>query len=290
MAYFFHLLIIINIYIILALATNLLVGVTGLLSLSQAAFYGIGAYLTVLSLNVFNLTLIPSILFILLISGCIGLLIAYPSLKLKGDYFVLATLSFQFIVFSVFYNWSPITKGPYGISGILKPTLFGKIPITGLTAFLAVSTILTVIMVFIFHRLIYSPFGRLLKGIRDDEIAIMSIGRDVTRYKTVAFIISSGIMALPGIIFATYMSYIDPTSFNLDESIFILCTVLIGGAGNIKGPIVGSVFLVIIPEALRFIGLPETIAANVRQIIYGLVLIFLMRYRPEGIAGEYGIK
>ena len=97
-------------------------------------------------------------------------------------------------------------------------------------------------------------------------------------------------LGLAGLLFASYVSYIDPTSFNLDEAIFILMAVLIGGAGNNRGPVSGAMFIVVMPEILRFVGLPDSIAANVRQIIYGIILIVLMRFRPQGILGEYGIK
>ena len=99
-----------------------------------------------------------------------------------------------------------------------------------------------------------------------------------------------GIAAIAGALYSSYITYIDPTSFTIDESIFIICVILVGGSGNLKGPIVGAVFMIILPELLRFVGLPDTIAPNVRQIIYALTLILLMFFRPQGIAGEYKLK
>ncbi|NLO22084.1 MAG: branched-chain amino acid ABC transporter permease [Syntrophomonadaceae bacterium] len=290
MEYVIHLIILINIYIILTTSTNLLVGVTNLLSLGQAALYGIGAYLSVLALMVFHWPLIPTLLFSMIITGLLSLLLAWPSLRLKGDYFVLATLGFQLIVFNILYNWVSVTRGPYGIPGIPNPKLFGDVEISGLWAFLALSLVLAVIVIFLFHNLIHSPFGRALRGVRDDELSMQALGKNVTAFKIQAFVISSAFIAISGFLYATYVSYIDPTSFNLDESIFILSALIVGGLGNIRGPIIGALVVILLPEALRFIGLPDSVAANIRQIIYGLALIVLMRFRPQGIAGNYAIK
>jgi len=280
----------INIYIILCVSTNLLVGMTNLLSLGQAAFYGIGAYLAVLFLMILNLPMIPALLLVMIGTAVASLLIAYPTLRLKGDYFVLATLGFQLIVFTILYNWVSVTRGPYGIPGIPSPKLFGIFPISGLIPFLVLSSILSLIIVLIFFKLIHSPFGRVLKGIRDDEIAVVSLGRNITNFKIWTFVISSAFIGIAGFIYATYVSYIDPTSFNLDEAIFILAALLIGGTGNIKGPVAGAVFVVVLPELLRFVGFPDSVAANLRQIVYGLALIILMRYRPQGLLGEYKLQ
>jgi len=290
MNYILHIIIMINIYIILTVSTNLLVGMTNLLSLGQAAFYGIGAYLAVWALMVLHFPLIPAILLVMAGTALISLLIAYPTLRLRGDYFVLATLGFQLIIFTVLYNWVSVTRGPYGIPGIPSPELLGIVPISGLIPYLIFSLVMSLLTILIFYKLIHSPFGRVLKGIRDDEIAVLSLGRNDTAFKIWAFVISSAFIGIAGIIYATYVSYIDPTSFNLDEAIFILAAVLIGGTGNIRGPVVGAIFVVILPELLRFVGFPDAIAANLRQIIYGFSLIGFMFYRPQGLAGEYELK
>ena len=290
MNYIFHIIIMINIYIILTVSTNLPVGMANLVSLGQAAYYGIGAYLTVLALMIFHLPLIPTILFIMLFTAIASLLIGIPSIRLKGDYFVLATLGFQLIIFTILYNWVSLTRGPYGIPGIPAPKLFGIISISGIIPFLIISSILAGLTIFAFYKLVHSPFGRVLKCLRDDEIAVLSLGRSVTKFKIISFVISSAFISIAGFIYATYVTYIDPTSFNLDEAIFILAAVLIGGTGNIKGPVIGAIFVVVLPELLRFVGFPDSIAANLRQIVYGLALILLMRYRPQGLAGEYKLR
>ncbi len=280
----------INIYIILTLGVNLLVGYSNLLSISHAAFYGIGAYLSVLALMTFKLTLIPSIVLAAAGTAVLAYFIGKVSIRLKGDYFVLVTLGFQMIVFAILYNWVSVTRGPYGIPGIPSPKLIGWIEIKGIGGFLALSSVLVAVIIILYYRIIQSPFGRILKGIRDDEIGVLSLGRDVTSFKIRAFVIGSSMAAVSGFLFASYVSYIDPTSFTLDESIFIVSAVLIGGAGTIRGSIAGAIFVVVLPEALRFLGMPDAIAANMRQIIYGLLLVVLMMFRPKGIWGDYEIQ
>lgn len=286
MNYLLHIGVMINIYSILALSLNLLVGYTGLLSLSHAAFYGIGAYIGVLSMMKLGLPFLPSIFLSMSGSALLSLTISIPSLRLKGDYFVLASLGFQVIVFSILYNWVGLTNGPYGIAGIPHPR-FGWVEINTVASYFVFSLATALMTALLLYWVKDSPFGRVLKAIREDEIAASSLGKDITRFKVIAFAIAAAFASVSGMLFAGYLRYIDPTSFTLMESVFILSIIIIGGTGNISGPLIGTVIMVILPEILRFLSIPDTIAANVRQIIYGLLLIFIMRFRPRGLSGEY---
>lgn len=129
-----------------------------------------------------------------------------------------------------------------------------------------------------------------MNAISADEIAVKSMGRYTTFYKSLAFFLSSAVTGLAGVIYASYVSFIDPTSFTLNESIFILCALFIGGVGNKRGPILGALFVVLLPELLSFVGLPSSIVANFRQIICGLVLVLMMYYRPQGLWGNKVLK
>lgn len=125
-----------------------------------------------------------------------------------------------------------------------------------------------------------------MQAVRDDELAVAALGRNPARIKIQSFFISAAFSGLAGLLYAAYIGYIDPTSFTLDESIFILCALFIGGTGNVRGPVAGALFVILLPEILRFVGLPDALAANLRQIIYGLALILTMWLRPQGIFGE----
>ena len=286
MNYLLHIFIMLCIYGILALSLNLLIGYSGLLSLAHAAFYGIGAYASTLLIMKLGINFFPALILGILISGSLALLIAYPSLRLKGDYFVLASLGFQLIIFSILYNWIGLTRGPYGIPGIPRPGIFG-FEFNSLISYFVLSAVVFSLVFLLIRHLCQSPFGRALKSLREDEVAAGVMGKDIPSLKIWAFIIAGGLAAISGALYAGYVTYIDPTSFTLDESIFIIAIVLVGGSGNLKGPLAGVLFMIILPEILRFVGLPDTIAPNVRQMIYGLLLILLMRYRPQGLAGEY---
>lgn len=286
MNYLYHLLIMICLYAVLAQSLNLVVGYGGLLSLCHGAFYGLGAYVSTLLMMQAHWPFALSMLTAVVLVGLFAWLISFPATRLHGDFFVLASLGFQMIVFAVLYNWVDVTRGPYGISGVPRPSLFG-ISVSSPLAFLVLAVVVAVICCTLLWLLAASPYGRTLQAVREDEIAAASLGKDVNAFKRSAFAWAGAIAAVPGVLFATYSSYIDPTSFTLDESIFILCILVIGGAGNLIGPILGAVVLVLLPEMLRFLDVPDGIAANTRQILYGLALILLMRMRPQGIAGKY---
>ncbi|GHT41701.1 hypothetical protein FACS189443_3840 [Planctomycetales bacterium] len=205
---------------------------------------------------------------------------------MKGDYFILGSMGFQSIVFTILYNWTDLTRGPYGISGIPAPS-FLNWTVRGLPLWFAFSTAVMSLCTTFIILIMNSPFGRTLKAIREDELAAGSLGKNIPLFKIKTFAIAAGFAAVVGMLFAGYMRYIDPTSFTMMESVFILSMLIIGGAGNIQGPVSGAVVLVVLPELLRFLGMPDAIAANMRQVIYGLAMIVLIRFRPQGLLGEY---
>ncbi len=286
MGYLSHIFILINIYIILTVATGLIVGLSRMISLGQAAFYGLGAYITALCILLLDLSLIPSLILVMLVNGILSLLLALPAIRLKGDYFILATLAFQFIVYALLNNLTGITNGSLGISGIVPVSLLGVYTIEGQSGFLILSMVLMLIGVAVFYKIYHSPFGTVLKAIREDEVALQTMGRNTRKMKVLAFVISSAFIGWASYIFATYMSYIYPGGFHLEESIFILVAVLIGGSGTIRGSIAGAVFVIVLPELLRFAGLPDSVAGPMEQIMFGLILILVMRFRSNGLLGE----
>lgn len=291
MEFFLHIVIMLCIYGILVISTNLTVGMADLLSLCQAAFYGIGAYIGTFLLIKFNLPFLVMAMIVMTITGLTSFIISLASIRLKEDYFTLATLGFQMVVFTILYNWIDITKGPYGISGIPGIKLFGKLQVNGIFGYFVIALLLLVLVILIFSRLQKSPYGRLLKAIRNDELSVQALGRNTSTAKANAFFISSSFTALAGVIYAAYIGYISPVSFTLDASIFIITALFIGGIGTrISGPLAGAAVVVILPELLRYIGLPGATAANIRQIIFGLVLIILMFFRPQGLFGDTKMK
>jgi ABC-type branched-chain amino acid transport system, permease component len=275
----------------LVLSANLTTGMANLLTMCQAAFYGIGAYIGTYFLFQFNISFLLIALIVMAVTGLSSLIISYASVKLKGDYFVLATMGFQLIVYTIIYNWTEVTHGTYGIAGIPGFNLaFGLVSIDGIYPNLILVLIATAAVIWFLKRLKSSPYGRLLKAIRTDGTIVESFGRNTASVKIWAFALSSVIAGLAGALYASYVGYIDPTSFPLKESIFILCALFIGGIGNIEGPICGAAFVILLPEVLRWVGLPDSMAAEIRQIIYGLALVLIMIFHPQGIKGKIVMK
>lgn len=282
MEYLVHLAIIFAIYAILALSLNLIVGYTGLLSVTHAAFYGIGGYATAILTTGFGwnffLTLFAGVALTIIASFLIGIVLS----RFDGDYYALGAVGFNFIVFSIMLNWQSLTRGPLGIPGIPRPALFSSN-----LAFLLL-VVVCLLLVFLACRFITkSSFGRVLKAIREDEKALQVFGYNTTYYKLAIFIIGAGMAAIAGSLFASYITFIDPSTFTLNESIFVLAIIILGGLANLKGSILGALFLILLPEFLRFVGFPTEIAAQMRQAVYGLLLVLLMLYRPQGLVGEY---
>lgn len=286
MEYILHIVIMLNIYIMLVLSANLPVGMARLLTLCQAAFYGIGAYISAFFLMQFNLPFIVVALAVMTMTGAFSWVVSLASVKLKKDYFILATLGFQMIAYTILYNWTDVTRGAYGIAGIPGIRLFGIVELSSVWAYASLTFVSMGLVVMVFHLIKSSPYGRLLKAMRTDELSAQAVGRNTVVARSWAFFISAAVSGLAGLFYASYVSYIDPTSFTLDESIFIISALFIGGVGNIRGSILGAFFVVILPEVLRSVGMPDDVAANMRQIIYGLSLIIVMYFRPRGLAGE----
>lgn len=289
MEYLLHILVIAGIYIILTLSLNLIVGYTGLPALGHAAFSCIGAYTS--SLLALNMGISP---WIGLIAGAVfaalsGIIIGYPAVRLKGDYLALATFGLGVIVYAIAKNWVSLTRGPMGLPGIPGFSVFG-FQLRAIWSYLLLVLIFVFITIVVINRIVNSPFGRVLRSIREDEIASQAMGKDTNRHKLIVFIVGAFFAGIAGSLYAHYITFIDPSSFTVMESITILLMVIFGGMGSIKGSIVGAVILVVLPELLRFLGLPSSIAAPMRQMIYGLLLVLLMIKRPQGIMGSYIFK
>ena len=289
MNYFFHLGIMLEIYVLLAIALNYILGYAGMLSLCQAMYYGIGAYVAALlgvKLDIPFLLILPAAM---LFAGVSGWLVSLLARRLRDLYFALATLSVQVIFFSLTYNWVEVTRGPFGITGIPNPNILGWHVNDVPEYFLFGGIMLGLVLIFSlwFQK---TSVCRMMRCVRDDAITVTSLGKDPEHYKALASIIGATISAISGVLYATYVTYIDPTSFTLDESILILSILMIGGSGNLAGPLAGAVIYILIPEALREFDLSNNVAANVRLIIFGLLLVALVRFRPNGIFGVFQIK
>lgn len=251
--------------IILAVSLNLINGFTGQLSLGHAGFMAVGAYASVIISKNMELPFIIAIIGSCLAAALAGFIIGVPTLRLKGDYLAIATLGFGEIIRVVLQNIDYV-NGPAGISGIPKlttwPWLFG----------LAIITILVI------QNIINSSYGRAIISVREDEVASEIMGINTTKYKVMAFVIGAAFAGLAGALYAHYFYIIKPETFNFLKSFDILVMVVLGGLGSTSGAIIAAISITILTAALQ--SFPE-----VRMVIYALILIIVMIYRPQGLMG-----
>jgi branched-chain amino acid transport system permease protein len=278
--------ILIIIYISLGASLNLLMGYAGQFSMAQAVFYGIGAYSA--GLLAVNLGFSPllSIIGAIAISFISAGILALPAAKrVSGEYLILLTLAFQIVVNQLMNSMRDLTGGPYGFT-VPWLTMFGRDFITPVE-YLPLMVIGCVVVLLVTWGIGESPFGRLLKGIREDETAVRALGKNTALAKLLIFGITAGLAGFIGGLSAYYYQYIAPGTYSLDLSIFVVSIIVLGGIGNLTGTIVGAIILGGLRPFLQnvdFIG--DENSYPWQAIIYGLALIFLMMFRPEGLLPE----
>jgi branched-chain amino acid transport system permease protein len=288
MDYLLHIFIVSMIYAIFAISLNLELGFTGLYNFGHVAFFGIGAYTSaLLSLAGYPVTL--GMVCGMAAAGVAGVLLAIPALRLSGDYFGIATLSFGEIIRLIFLNERWLTKGPMGLPGISRPAWIGE-GVTGLPRFLIFCTLLTLLVFLVVRHLTRSPFGRALKVIREDEYVAQAFGKNTLFFKIRAVAVGSILAGLAGSLWAHYISYISPADFTLTETILVLLCVVLGGRGTHWGPVLGAFIVIFFQEIIRFVPIPADFGrfvAPIQGMVYGAVLIIFMLKRPEGLLPEY---
>ena len=286
MNYILNIFVITGIYIILCLSLDLILGYAGLPALGHISFAAVGAYTS--SLLAFRFGLSPWLGLIVgaMLSLLLGAVISLSSTRLKGDYLAITTFGLGLIIYEIANNWVSLTRGPMGLPGIPGFSIFSY-QIIHIWQYLVVVITFVSITYIILSKIVHSPFGKVIQAIREDETATKSLGKDTDKDKIIVFMIGAFFAAIAGSLYAHYITFIDPSSFTPMESITVLLMVVFGGMGTLTGSFVGASTLIIFPEMLRFVGLPDSIAAPIRQMIYGLLLILLMLKRPQGIFGKY---
>lgn len=284
--YLFHLLVMAVIWSILATSLNLVLGYTGLLSLAHGAFFGLGAYASALLVTKLEWNFWATIPPAMAVAALFGALLGLLTLRLSGHYFAVSTLSFGIVVSLVLEKWDDLTEGPRGISSIPAPTpidLFGWIELdfesTTAKYYLAVAA-LALCLAFTW-RLVHSPVGRALEAIQQNELLAACLGVDLVRYKLLVFSISAAMAGLAGVLYGVTITYINPIDAGLWNGFYAVMYIVIGGMGTLIGPVVGTLFLVTLPEVLRAF-------QDYRLLLLGILLILTMTFLPQGIVGGLG--
>ncbi|TJX12947.1 branched-chain amino acid ABC transporter permease [Tissierella creatinini] len=275
--YYLHIINLVGIYTLVTIGLNILSGYTGQTSMGQAGFFAVGTYVTSLMMMNFDLPFFLALLIGVILTSIFGLIISIPAMKLSGPYLVLATVGFGEIVRLVLLNWTPVTKGAAGLTGIPFPEIFG-LQIKTEKQFYYFIIIFVILGIYIAGRIAKSKIGRTFSAIREDDLAAEAMGVNVAGYKTAAFVISAMFAGLAGGLFGTFSGVTSPDSFTFDDSISFLCMSVIGGNKTIIGAVVGAFVLTVLSEALR-------VFQGTRLIIYGFILIFTVIYMPNGLVG-----
>ena len=286
MEYLINLAILFSIYSMLALSLNMVIGMSGLVSLAQAAFYGIGAYATAIGMTTLGWGFFTTIFLGMAINALIAFVVGKILARFQDDYYAIVSAGLSVIVFSILQNWKSVTNGALGIFGIGKPVI-GSYAFYSNASFLGLVVIFTLAIYALYQWINFSSFGRVLKSLREDEKLTQSMGYKTKYYKSIIFVLSAVLSGVAGAFFASYIAFIDPTTFQLKEGIFLFTIIIVGGLSSARGSIVGALILISLPEVLRFIGLPYETAAQLQQIIYGALLLLMMIFKPQGLFGKY---
>jgi branched-chain amino acid transport system permease protein len=294
-------------YTMLALGLNIVVGFAGLLDLGYIAFFAVGAYLYALcasphfGLHLPFWLLLPAAA---LVAGLFGMLLGAPTLKLRGDYLAIVTLGFGEIIRIFLNNLNApvnLTNGPQGITlirpievagvSMAKMHSIGPVSFPSLYNYYYLFLVLTLLVIFVSARLQHSRVGRAWVAIREDELAASASGVNTRNLKLLAFAMGASFGGIAGSLYASFQGFVSPESFGLMESIMVLCMVVLGGMGNIRGVVLGAALLVTLPEALRYIGpLQRSLfgqihvePSDLRLLLFGVALVLVMRWRPAGL-------
>ena len=294
--YVLHVLVLIMVYMVLAMGLNILPGFCGLLDLGFVGFYGIGAYTAGLLTVHYNMSFWLIVPLAVINGALFGVLLGAPTLRLVGDYFAIVTFGFSELVVLFLTNEIWLTRGPLGIPGIAPialdvtwlATLLGvderwRYVFRGEMPYYYLAMVMVALVYVVMRRVEDSRLGRAGLAIREDPMAAASCGVNLFAYKVIAFAVSTGIGAMAGAFLARWSQFLSPDMFKFWESFLVLCMVVLGGLGNINGALIGSVILIALGEILRVV-LPKLgLPAETRFLAYGLIMVLIMRFRPNGI-------
>ncbi|NLY65315.1 MAG: branched-chain amino acid ABC transporter permease [Alcaligenaceae bacterium] len=285
-AYIINLITLMSINAILAVTLNFIMGYAGIYSMAHAIFFGVGAYTAAFVALNFSASFFIAFPIAIIVAAILSLILALPALRVRGEYFVAASLGLQVLGVTIFSEWKSFTGGLGGIIGIPPVEIFTYEVINPLE-FMLLSLVCLLLIVGYIAVLSKTSFGRNLKAIRDSESAAYALGKNVAIIKTLSVVISSSLAAVAGALYAVYLGFINVESFTLDTSVLLMAMVIIGGAGTMLGPIIGTVILMLLPSLFSYMWfLPQTEIGSIQQIAYGAAMVLLMIFRPGGLVGS----
>lgn len=275
----------ISIFVLLAGSLNLVLGFGGVFSIMQAAFYGVGAYAAaIVSINLraaFPLELVGAFA----AGAGLAAIVAVLILRLSSEFVIVGTLALQLIISAVFSNWTDVTGGSYGIFGIPRPSIFGA-TVSSVQSYAALAAIVAAVLFGVALWIGRSPFGLALRAQREDPVLASSFGHDPLREKRGVFVLAGGIAGVAGGLYAQYVGYIDPTSFDINQSLSIMTITVIGGLANLWGTLGAAAILTLIPQLITLLPAASDAAAQLQLLLYGFILVVIVRFWPHGLIPE----
>ncbi|MCF8565750.1 branched-chain amino acid ABC transporter permease [Alicyclobacillus tolerans] len=273
--------------IMLAASLNIMVGYSRIYSLAHGSIYGIGAYSAALIAIHMTSNLVIVSVTAMFVGMLAGIILATIAARIHFEYFVVASLGFQIVLDGLFSNWQSVTGGPSGLSGIPALSMFG-VSLGSPTQVLVVVLVVTLVTLMAIWGLTNSRWGRRIKAVGDDEIGASTLGIRPSSARVLASAASGLFAGWAGAMFAYNMAFINSDSFTSAESVSIMAMVILGGAGTFWGPVIGAVFITVIPALLGYMSLPPAVTGLWEELIFGVLLILMMRFQPSGLIGIIG--
>ena len=268
-------------YSILVISLNLAFGFTGYLNLGHMVFFGIGAYASAI-LTINGVPWYTAMIIAGLLTFVLGAIISAITVRLKGDYFQIVTLGLAFIAVAVSRNWISLTRGALGIPGV--PDIYAND-----LYYMIFSWAIAGISILFFYKLINSETGKIFQAIRDDETAASILGKNTYFYKVLSISISTFFAGIAGVLYVHHVKFIDPTIFDLGFFIFVLSMLFVGGLASLKGSVIGVFLLSIFSELVKYVPISAGIAGAFREMLYIVLMILILIYRPRGILGKVDV-
>lgn len=278
MEYLYTVIILIALYVVLAASFNLIIGYGGLISIAHPVFYAIGAYASALLSRDFGVPIVAAMFLGALVAVVASVALALPSLRVSGDYLLIASIGFQLGLLEVIKNvsWTGGAGGLTNIPAFLTPSV-------GHGTYVVLVVAVAALAVWLVRYIAHGPYGRALSAMRDDELAYSALGRNAITTKVAVFALGCGLAGFAGALYAHYFRYLAPEQFELLQSAAILTMVVVGGMRSTWGPVVGAVMLEALPQAISFLNLPPSVLGPLQGLLFtGLVLIFMF-LRPQGL-------
>lgn len=284
--YLAHIAVMVSLFTILALSFNLVFGLAGLDIIMPAAFLGVGSYAAALSADLANYEMLFTVTIGAVAASVLGVVVGLTARRVRDYYLVVVSIGIHMVVFFVFVNWVSVTNGHGGIRLGQTSSVLG-LPVQGPIPYLVVFFIAAVASVLVTLRIHRSPYGRILKAIREDESVAEVLGKDPAAAKFTIVLGAAALAGAAGALYAHYLEFVSPLSFDIHQTLLILIAVIVGGVGSVRGSVAGAVLLVTLPEALRYVELSATVAGSVQRILFGLGLIVVLIWRPRGLFHEH---